>query len=347
LSLPDLRARCAEAGVRGMLTKQARVELLLKAWQEADGVNRGLREMRREERERELLGMDKAALREVCERLGVVPYAREIMAERITRRESEAGRFSRPVLEQEPKQEAKPDKKDKKAGDLVDTLLASEATRKAELERNRKQEEALAKKVKELRAMSVEELKKQLARRGREASGKKEELLEALCGALREEEAVEARRAALRALGAEELKAALAARGLEAGGKKEAMVEALMAREAALADEARRFEERAGEVLQQKREELEAKTAAELKDLCASKGLKVGVGKEERVERLLEGARAGGEVDRLVAARLREARRAELMGAEEAELLRLCEATGADPFVKEIMVERILTREDE
>jgi len=345
LALPDLRARCAEAGIKGMLTKQARVELLLKVWQEADGVNKGLRQMLRDARERDLLAMEKASLRSVCERLGVAPYALEILAERVTRREGEAGRFARPVLEDDSKPEVAK-ASGKKAGDLVETLLASEATRKSEQERRRQEEEAVAKKVKELKAMSVEDLKKELARRGREASGKKDELVEALAGAYREEEAAASKRAKLRAMGLDDLKALVFSRGVEAPGKKEAMVEALMAHDVAQAANLRRFEEVVEEVLASQREELEAKTAAELKDLCVARELKPGLGKEDRMERLLQAARSG-DVDRLAAARLREARRRELLGAGEAELLRLCAATGADPLVKEIMIERILTHEDE
>jgi len=224
--------------------------------------------------------------------------------------------------------------------------LADEANRKKELERKKTEEEAAANKRKQLKGMSIDELKKQLTARGREASGKKDELVEALFEVVRQEEAAAAKRASLRAMSPDELKQLLASRGLEASGKKDAMVGALLAHQARKHEELQKYEERAEEVLGKRREELNAMSGVELKELCASKGLKVGASKEERLERLVQSAREGGELEKSIAALCREARRSELLTKERAELLELSESLGVEPLVKEVLVERILAHED-
>merc|ERR1711959_27834 len=94
-----------------------------------------------------------------------------------------------------------------------------------------------------------------------------------------------------------------------------------------------------------KKEELDAKAANELKDLCVNKGLKAGVGKEDRVQRLLEEARTSGELDQVVAVRSQEARTSELLANEMPALLKLSKEVDADPFVTDVMVERIMSYE--
>jgi len=84
-----------------------------------------------------------------------------------------------------------------------------------------------------------------------------------------------------------------------------------------------------------------------LKELCASKGLKLGLGKQDRVETLLQDVKASGGVDAATVAMAREARTVELLGMDKDAVLKLCEAAGADPLVKEVMVERVLAYEDE
>merc|ERR550525_1715759 len=112
-------------------------------------------------------------------------------------------------------------------------------------------------------------------------------------------------------------------------------------------EEVRAWEAKIAEVLEKKKEEFEEKTSADLKELCASKGLRLGAGKQERVEALLEGAKARGEVDANISTTVREARRAELLGMDRDRVLQICEAAGVDPLVKDVMVERILARRDE
>merc|ERR1719210_2761639 len=221
--------------------------------------------------------------------------------------------------------------------DMVTALLESEKNKKMEKELKRQQDEAAANTKKELRAMTNDELKKALSSRGVEATGKKDEMVESLFGLRQQEEAVAARKSELKALSVQELKDQVARKGLEAGGSKEKMVGALLAHEARLREELRAFDAKAAEVLAQKKEELDGKTASELKDLCEAKGLKVGGGKEEKVERLLEDAQKSGEVHSAVAMVIRKARREALGALARDELLALCEKLGADPLVKEVM----------
>merc|ERR1719454_2809472 len=94
------------------------------------------------------------------------------------------------------------------------------------------------------------------------------------------------------------------------------------------------------------KEDMESKTPAELKDLCA-KGLKPGLAAAERVERLVEAAKECGEVDKMVATQNRDARRQELFAMDYDSLLKLCNATATDPLVKEVMVERLMAHESE
>merc|ERR1712227_818023 len=114
---------------------------------------------------------------------------------------------------------------------MIDDLLANEAQRKKERELKMQQEEVAAKKMKELKSLSVEDLKKRLTKKGLEASGKKEEMVEALFIASAQEEKAAARQAELKSKSLQELKEVLLRNGLETGSK-EAMVKSLLAHEA-------------------------------------------------------------------------------------------------------------------
>jgi hypothetical protein len=295
--------------------------------------------------------MDKVALRQLCERSGVDAFVKELVVERIVRQEQADGRFDKPdTQETEEREKAQQHSKSSKAGgggDMVDTLLANEATRKREREQKKQAEDAAASKRKELRGMSLDSLKKLLASKGKESTGKKDDLVEALFEVSVAEDAAAARKLKLKALSPEELKQQLARKGLQASGKKEAMVEALLGHEAELRKAAEAWELKVGEQLAKKRAELEEKSAAELKELCSDGGLKLGVGKQERVETLAEAAQASGELDKIVASMAKDARRDELLAMGKAAVLEIGEAADIDLLVKEVMVERVLLHEDE
>jgi len=328
-------------GVKGVRSKQERITHLLQIWLQADGVDKALAKIAQDARRENLAEMDTATLRKLCEKVGVDPFVQEIMVERISKLEKDAGRYEKPELG------TKPAECVEKKTDMVEALLENEKNRKKEKELRQKQDEAVANKRKELKAMSVDDLKVVLKKKGLEPEGKKEDLIEILFVVGVQEEAARARKAEFKAMGLQDLKQLVSSKGLEPSNKKEEMVEAMLQYEAKCLNDLEAFKVKGAEVLAQKREELAAKTNTELKEMCASSKLAVGGGKDERVERLLEEVANSGSVDKLVATLVRKSRKEELSGFDKPTLLELCEATGADPFVKDIMIERILVHESE
>eukprot|EP00930_Biecheleria_cincta_P086145 TRINITY_DN754_c1_g3_i1.p1 TRINITY_DN754_c1_g3~~TRINITY_DN754_c1_g3_i1.p1 ORF type:complete len:467 (-),score=181.40 TRINITY_DN754_c1_g3_i1:141-1541(-) len=338
MSASELKDLCSAKGITGVLSKSVRVGKLLQLWQQEDGVNKGLAQMAWAKREGELAVMGKAALRKLCEQRGVEAVVKEVMVERLLRYEVEAGLFARPVTEHEAKEEAP---RTTNKGDVVEALLASEASRKKEVELKKQQEEAAANKRRKLEEMSLQELKKALSML------KKDDMVEALFQVGIQEEKMAARKAELNAMGKDELKQLLFRKGLETTGSKHAQAEAILAHEAKSREELKAYGAKVEQFLVKRRQELEAKTAAELKDICVNKGLKVGGGKEDCVQRLLEEARRDGDVDKALAMLARANRREELLTMESADLKKLCDQASVDATVKEVMVERLLTHEAE
>lgn len=346
LPFPELLERCRLAGILGKLSKPERVQQLMAKWQEEDGISRGLVAMAVEERQAELIAMDSASLVDLCASSGVDPLLKEVMVDRLIKYEGAKGRFAKPIV---PEEDEKEDTVKESKANLVDALLANESNRKKQKELQQKQEEAESNRRKGLQAKSLEELKKMVAAKGADATGKKGELVEVLMAISAVEEATAARRAKLRALGTDGLRKMLTARRIEVAmtNNKETMIDALFDHEAKARKDLELHQEKAREVESTKGEELMAMSASELKDMCSAKGLKLGIGKDDRIATLLEAARADGEVDRLVAAAARERRRDELMGMEKAALKALCEAACLDVIVKDVVVERLLSHEAE
>merc|ERR1719263_2649231 len=125
------------------------------------------------------------------------------------------------------------------------------------------------------------------------------------------------------------------------------MVKALLAHEAKARKEFQAFEGKVGEAAEQKTKELEGKTNAVLKDMCSKRGLALGGDKDDKIECLIDDVLKEGELDQVVSANLRNKRKEELMAMEKPAVVKLCEQTGVDPIIKEVMVERILTHESE
>jgi len=192
----------------------------------------------------------------------------------------------------------------------------------------------------------VEDLKKRLAKKGLEASGKKDDMVEALFLVAMQEEKLNARASELKSKSLQELKEIVLKQGLESGSK-EVMVKSLLAHEAKCREEFKAFDVKVGEVAAQKKEELAAKANTALKDLCAAKGLPVGGGKEEKIERIVEEIVKEGELDQVVSKNIRNKRKDELMSMDKPSVVKLCEQAGVDPVVKDIIVERILSHESE
>merc|ERR1712232_589820 len=201
-------------------------------------------------------------------------------------------------------------------------------------------------KRKELKAMSVEDLKKQLAKKGLEPGSKKEEMVDALFIIVVQEEAAKARKTELNSKSQQELKELVLRCGLESGTKDQ-MIKSLLSREAKCREDLKVFEAKVGEAAAQKKEELDTKTNAALKEMCAAKGLAVGGGKEDRIDRLVEEARKDGDLAKLVTKNLRTKRKEELMSMDKEAVVKLCERIGVDAFVKVVTVERIMSHETE
>jgi len=344
LGLPNLKELCVAHGIRGILTKQARVEQLLEQWLGDNGVEKVLAKKARDSREAALNALDKQALLTLCEKSGVDPFVSEVMIERIVRQEGADGLFERPVLDiADDVVEAK-ELPLLLPADIVEALLAKEASRKKERELQQLREEASANKRKELAALTIEALKKQLASKGAEAIGKKEDMVESLFAISQQEDAVLARRVKLTSMDVDDLKKLCALRNLESC-KKSGMVDALLAHEEKKRQEIHAYEKKLVEALGKREEELLAKSGAELKELCASKGLKSSSSKEDLVKRLVEMAKLDGSADQLVASMVCTARREALRALTTAALHALCRQRGVDALVKEVMVERILASE--
>lgn len=342
--MPALREQGAAIGLKGQIGKQAFVEGLLKQWQEEDGVDKALAKMSRDAREAELASKEKLALRKLCKKAGVDPFVKEILVERLVRLEVAAGRFARPKLTEPEKEEPL------QAGKtMVDALLASEAARKKEKELKMQRDEAAASRHRDLEGMTIEQLKKLAAKKKLEVTGKKQDLVAALSEAGLREDMAAARKEHLMSMSAEGLQRLLQQNGLKVRqmGKVDAMVETFLAHEAKIQEESRAFELVVDQVLAKRKEELDSETAASLKELCESKGVKVGVSKEERVERYLDALRQEGEADAAAAVFNRDKRSAELFALNEKSLVSLCEEAGVDPLVKEVMVDRLLAHEIE
>merc|ERR1712060_901105 len=88
-----------------------------------------------------------------------------------------------------------------------------------------------------------------------------------------------------------------------------------------------------------------AKGNAELKELCQTKGLKLGGTKDEKVERVFQHAKDSGDVERALAAMEKEKRAAELVAMDKAALFSMCNRMGVDALNKEMMIERIVAHE--
>jgi len=264
------------------------------------------------------------------------------MVERLSAYEQGRGVYARPTV----RQPADSLQKDDKKVDMVDELLANEAQRKKEKALKDKQEAALLQKRKELKAMSVEDLKKRMAKKGLESTGKREDMVEALFIAGIQEDAAAARKTELQSKSTQDLKELLSLNGLEAGAKDQ-MVKTMLAHEKKVHEDLRAFDAQVDKLVDDKQKVLETKSTAHVKDLCANKGLAVKGEKNERIEHILEEARKAGEFDRVVSMQERSKRKEELMKMDKAAVLKICEKTEVDPFVKDIMVERIMAHESE
>merc|ERR1711972_752992 len=124
-------------------------------------------------------------------------------------------------------------------------------------------------------------------------------------------------------------------------------IDTFLAYEAKVSEEAIAYSAKIAVALAERKAALEGKTLAELKDACAAKELAQSGAKEALVDRLVEALKTDGEVDKILSVQARAARREELQATAKDALLKLCVALGINPLVKEVMVERILSHDEE
>merc|ERR1712085_244225 len=76
-STSELNKLCEVAGMKGLRSKEERVQRLLVHWQEDDGVDKALSQIAEEERTQELSAMDVNQLQKLCNKMGVDPFVTE------------------------------------------------------------------------------------------------------------------------------------------------------------------------------------------------------------------------------------------------------------------------------
>merc|ERR1719436_1142016 len=128
LSISELKKMCDSRGFKGTMSKQERVSKLLAEWQDNDGVDKALAQLAFDERKDTLTSKDSEALLKICDKASIDAFVKEVMVERILKKELDAGRYARP--DAAAKEEAAPTAE--KAGDMVEALLAKESSRKQE-----------------------------------------------------------------------------------------------------------------------------------------------------------------------------------------------------------------------
>lgn len=308
---PELKELCVTKGLKTGGDKTEKVARLLELANKEGEVEKVMAQNARNARREVLASMEKQGLVKHCEKAKIDPLVQEVMVERLFSHELATGSICPP-----------------KPAENSDCKVD-----KAKLE----------KKMAEFKAMGIDELKKLSQKEGLEV-GKKDTMVAALLSHAATAEAEVARKKELKALGKDELKELVKSKCLPAGNVQ-AMVETLLAHEAKKLEEVQKQKVIEKEVVAKKAEEFSSKTIPELKDLCVAKGLKIGGGKEEKVERLVEAAREAGEIDQVLLAMTHASRREELNKLDKVSLKALCDRAGLDTIIKEIMVERIISSE--
>lgn len=129
----------------------------------------------------------------------------------------------------------------------------------------------------------------------------------------------------------------------EANARKEAREQEAKARE-----EARAHAAKVREVVSKIKKDVGTKTGDELKQLLTGYGLKLTGSKNEKVDRIVARQQEDGEVEKILAAMTRDARKQELLAMDTTALMDMCAKTKGvleDRLVKEIMVDRLVLSE--
>merc|ERR1712151_1082601 len=145
--------------------------------------------------------------------------------------------------------------------------------------------------------------------------------------------------------GVKELKQLLATHGLEANGKVPDMVNAIMKYEQRVQEEIRAYEAKVMDLTEKRKEEFERMSLTDLKQLLVAKGLKAGVAKSDRAQRLAEEAQKDGSIAKKVCQMTRAERKEALLKMDKNAVLALCHDLEIDPVMKDVVVQRIMSYE--
>merc|ERR1711870_62875 len=128
-------------------------------------------------------------------------------------------------------------------------------------------------------------------------------------------------------------------------GKIPDMVNAVMKYEQRVQEEIRAYEAKVKDLTEQKKNEFERMPLNDLKQLLVAKGLKAGVGKADRAQRLAEEAQKDGSIAKKVSQLTRVERKEQLLKMDKTAVLDLCHDLEIDPLMKDVMVHRIMSYE--
>merc|ERR1711907_44231 len=71
LSTSEMSKLCDSMGIKGVRTKEERIQRLLLQWQESGGVDKALAKIAEDDRKQELQAMDSSKLQKLCAKMGV------------------------------------------------------------------------------------------------------------------------------------------------------------------------------------------------------------------------------------------------------------------------------------
>jgi len=148
----------------------------------------------------------------------------------------------------------------------------------------------------------------------------------------------------LKAMAVADMKELVISKGLTKGAKTD-MIEAILGLEAKAREQIQIREAKAREVVKNIKDDIAAKSNDELKEMLGKRNLKLGGSKTDRVDRLVAHAKEAGEVDNVLFQMDADARRDELSKQDKSTLVKMCEKSLIDPFVKEVMIERLVMNE--
>merc|ERR1712232_1310470 len=144
----------------------------------------------------------------------------------------------------------------------------------------------------------------------------------------------------------DQLKELMASYDLEPGNRKY-MEEKIAAHEAKLRKRKRAKEDEIRSVIVSKKEEFEALSVPELKKACDDAGVKGFSSKADRVQELVTSWHQAGGVEKALAKLAEDQRHKVLSDMDGSALLKLCKKAHIDPYIKEVMIARIVRKEHE